>query len=104
MAVLADPTRHQVFEGVIAAPRPVSALAQDLPVSRSAVSQHLKVLSDAGLVQAHRQGRQNIYRVCPEKLAEMRAYFDDLWQRALVSFAAEAEAEYERSQKVAVKT
>lgn len=96
---LADPTRRQVFEGLIAAPLPVGKLAAGLPVSRSAVSQHLKVLSDAGMVSAQRQGRQNIYQVEPARLAELRSYFDALWGRALNGFAAHAEKRYREEAK-----
>lgn len=96
---LADPTRRQVFEGLIAAPLPVGKLAEGLPVSRSAVSQHLKVLSDAGLVSAQKQGRQNIYQVEPARLAALRGYFDALWGRALDGFAAHAEQRYREEVK-----
>ena len=93
-AALADPTRRQVLEGLLAGPRPVMDLAKDLPVSRSAVSQHLRVLSDVGLVRSERQGRHNFYQVEPAQLAALRSYFDDMWTRALAAYAQAAEAQY----------
>ncbi|WP_371168351.1 ArsR/SmtB family transcription factor [Aliiroseovarius sp. 2305UL8-7] len=89
LIALADPTRRQVFEAVAKAPRPVGALAKGLPVSRPAVSQHLKVLSDAGLVVCHEQGTRRIYAVRPEGLAELRQWLDQYWGDVLESFAQE---------------
>ena len=91
LAVLADPTRRKVFERLRAGPRPVNVLAAGLPVSRPAVSQHLKVLKDAGLVVVRAEGTRNIYQVDPRGVAAMRDYLDRFWQRALASFKDEVE-------------
>lgn len=89
LSALADPTRRQVFEAVAHAPRPVGALAKDLPVSRPAVSQHLKVLSDAGLVVCRVEGTRRIYAVRPEGLADLRNWLDQYWDVVLGNFATE---------------
>ena len=89
LAALADSTRRQVFELLSQQPRPVGALAERLPVSRPAVSQHLKVLTDAGLVQCHVDGTRRIYAVRVEGLAELRAYLDRHWTAVMDSFAEE---------------
>ncbi len=89
LAALADPTRRSVFEAVARKPSAVGALADQLPVSRPAVSQHLKVLTDAGLVQVRVAGTRRIYAVRPEGLAELRAYLDQFWGDAMDSFANE---------------
>ncbi len=91
LAALGDPTRRQIFEALIAKPQSVGALASVLPVSRPAVSQHLKVLAASGLVCAQARGTRRIYRPEPQGLAELRAYLDDLWGDVLVAFAAEVE-------------
>ncbi|HCQ66392.1 MAG TPA: transcriptional regulator [Rhodobacteraceae bacterium] len=85
-AALADPTRRQVFEMLAAKPMPVGALAECLPVSRPAVSQHLKVLTDAGLVAAQPEGARRIYSVRREGLAELRAWIDRYWDDVLAGF------------------
>ena len=89
LSALADPTRRSVFEAIAAQPRSVGALADALPVSRPAVSQHLKVLSDAGLVQAEPQGTRRVYSVRMEGLADLRAYLDQFWDDVLGRFAHE---------------
>ncbi|MEZ5751363.1 MAG: metalloregulator ArsR/SmtB family transcription factor [Paracoccaceae bacterium] len=89
LAALADPTRRQVLEALREGPRSVGVLAERLPVSRPAVSQHLKVLTDAGLVTVHAQGTRRIYAVRPEGLAELRAWLDGFWTDVLAAFAAE---------------
>lgn len=86
-AALADPTRRAVFERLSSGPRPVVEVARGLPVSRPAVSQHLKVLHDAGLVDVERRGRQHYYGVRPEGLAELRQWLDGFWDTALQSYA-----------------
>ena len=86
--VLADPTRRTVFERVAARPGSVGELAAGLPVSRPAVSQHLKVLKEAGLVCDEPVGARRVYRVNPEGLAGLRAWFDQVWDVALSAFAA----------------
>lgn len=91
IVALADGTRRAVFEHVARAPSSVGDIAAQLPVSRPAVSQHLKVLSDAGLVACRPAGTKRIYAVRPEGLAALRAYLDTVWDRALTQFAAEIE-------------
>ncbi len=88
-AALADPTRRAVFETLVHRPSAVGVLAEAMPVSRPAVSQHLKVLTDAGLVTMRRQGRSNVYAVRREGLAEVRAYLDRLWGDVLSDFSNE---------------
>ena len=92
-AALADPTRRAVFERLREGPRPVGEIARDLPVSRPAVSQHLRVLKDAGLVTERREGTRRLYRIDPDGLAALRDYFDDFWNEALAAFKAAAESE-----------
>jgi DNA-binding transcriptional ArsR family regulator len=91
LAVLADPTRRTVFERLRGGPRPVNALAAGLPVSRPAVSQHLKALKDAGLVEERSEGVRRIYSVRREGLIELRDWLDSFWDDALEAFKQEAE-------------
>lgn len=91
-AALADPTRRQIFERLARRPHPVGELAADLPVSRPAVSQHLKVLREAGLVTQHAQGTRRVYRVDPDGVAGLRAYLDGFWDRSLAALKRAAEA------------
>jgi DNA-binding transcriptional ArsR family regulator len=91
MEALGDPTRRRVFEQLRAGPRPVGEIARGLPVSRPAVSQHLRVLKEAGLVTDRQNGTRRLYRVDPQGLAELRAYLDTFWDEALASFKAEVE-------------
>jgi DNA-binding transcriptional ArsR family regulator len=91
LEALADPTRREVFERLRAGPSPVGALAAGMPVSRPAVSQHLKVLKEAGLVCEEQQGTRRIYRIDPGGLARLRAWLDRFWDTALDAFKAEAE-------------
>jgi DNA-binding transcriptional ArsR family regulator len=91
LAILADPTRRQVFERLRAGPRPVNALATGLPVSRPAVSQHLKALKDAGLVEERSEGARRIYSLRREGLMELREWLDSFWGDALEAFKKEAE-------------
>jgi DNA-binding transcriptional ArsR family regulator len=86
MDALGDPTRRRIFELLQGGPRAVGELAGELPVSRPAVSQHLRVLKDAGLVTERRDGTRRIYRVDPNGLGEVRDYFDRFWEIALASF------------------
>lgn len=90
-AALADPTRRRVLERLAAGPRAVGEIAQGLPVSRPAVSQHLKVLKEAGLVSDHPAGARRIYAIDPKGLGALRAWLDQFWDGALASFAAEVE-------------
>ena len=92
IGALGDPTRRTIFERLAERPRSVGDLARDLPVSRPAVSQHLKVLKDAGLVVDQPVGNRRIYQIDPNGVAELRAYFDRFWNRALASFKAAAES------------
>src|SRR6516165_5877530 len=91
LAALADPTRRQIFERLRAGPRAVGEIAQGLPVSRPAVSQHLAVLKSAGLVKDQAQGTRRIYEIDPKGLGIVRAWLDQFWDTALVSFKKEAE-------------
>ena len=83
---LGDPTRRAIFEQLRSGPRSVGELASSLPVSRPAVSQHLRVLSDAGLVAAERDGTRRLYRVAPQGVAELRDYVNAFWDEALAEF------------------
>jgi DNA-binding transcriptional ArsR family regulator len=89
VAALADPTRLAVFELVAARPRSVADITRSLPVSQSAVSQHLKVLKGAKLVRAEARGTRNIYRVDLTGVTRMRKWLDDMWGSALAAFAEE---------------
>jgi DNA-binding transcriptional ArsR family regulator len=94
-SALADPTRREIFELLARRPRPVGELAEALPVSRPAVSQHLKVLREAGLVIDTRDGSRRRYRVNPDGVAGMRSYLDRFWSEGLSAFR-EAAAREER--------
>jgi DNA-binding transcriptional ArsR family regulator len=91
---LADPTRRGIFELLIRSPRSVVEVAAELPISRPAVSQHLKVLQSAGLVHFERSGTRNIYQVNPDGLLALRSYIDGLWTRALGDLKSLAESTY----------
>lgn len=88
LQALGDPTRRAIFERLVAQPQSVRELADALPVSRPAVSQHLKVLKQSGLVTDRAEGTRRIYRVDPAGIVAMRAYLDQMWDAALVAFAA----------------
>ena len=94
---LADPTRRTIFELVAARPRAVGELAEQLPVTRPAVSQHLKLLKAAGLVRDHAEGTRRIYRVEPAGLAELRAQLDRFWNQTLANFKEVVERAQEDS-------
>jgi DNA-binding transcriptional ArsR family regulator len=96
LTALADPTRLAVFELLAEGPTAVGDLARRLPVSRPAVSQHLKVLKDAGLVTDRSAGTRRLYQLDPEGIAEVRAYFDRFWNMALGSFKAAVESQTRR--------
>ena len=83
---LGDPTRRSIFERLRDGAQSVTELADDLPVSRPAVSQHLRVLKDAGLVRERRDGTRRLYRIDPDGLGEIRDYFDDFWSHVLAAF------------------
>ena len=95
---LGDWTRRQIFEALKQGPRSVGELAAGLPVSRPAVSQHLRVLKDAGLVSDRKDGTRRVYRVEPAGLARIREYFDSFWGEALERFAAAADIEAGRKE------
>jgi DNA-binding transcriptional ArsR family regulator len=86
MAALGDPTRRTIFELLADGPRAVGDIARHLPVTRPAVSQHLKVLKDAGLVTDRAMGTRRLYQINPETVAALRAYFDQFWARSLTAF------------------
>ena len=98
-AALADPTRRAIFERLIKKPLAVGAVAEAFPISRPAVSQHLRVLKEARLVMHERSGTQNIYRVNPEGIAALRKYLDAMWARALPDFKLAAELSYRQGKK-----
>jgi DNA-binding transcriptional ArsR family regulator len=93
MDALGDRTRRSIFEQLRKGPRAVGEIADELPVSRPAVSQHLRVLKEAGLVTERRNGTRRIYRVDPDGVGMLRAYFDEFWNEALTAFAEAAEQE-----------
>jgi DNA-binding transcriptional ArsR family regulator len=97
-AALADPTRRRVLERLAGGPRPVGEIARGLPVSRPAVSQHLKVLKEAGLVSDHPDGARRIYAIDPQGLGAMRAWLDQFWDVALASLKAEIERDNEEDE------
>jgi DNA-binding transcriptional ArsR family regulator len=91
MTALGDPTRQAILERLAGGPLAVGELAAELPVTRPAVSQHLKVLKDAGLVLDRKVGTRRLYQVDPQALADLRAYFDAFWDQALAAFRTAAE-------------
>ena len=90
---LGDPTRREVFERLRLGPLSVGEIARDMPVSRPAVSQHLAVLKEAGLVADRPDGTRRVYHIDPQGLGVLRAWLDQFWDRALAAFKAEAEKE-----------
>jgi DNA-binding transcriptional ArsR family regulator len=88
---LGDPTRRAIFERLADRPLPVGELARDMPVSRPAVSQHLKVLKGASLVVDRAVGSRRIYQLDPDGLDALRAYLDQFWNRSLTAFKAAVE-------------
>jgi len=91
MNALGDATRRAIFERLAEGPRPVGELAKDLPVSRPAVSQHLKVLKEAGLVTDRQVGNRRLYQLDPKGIGALRAYLDQFWNQALAAFKDAAE-------------
>ena len=91
MAALGDPTRRAIFERLADRPLAVVEIARDLPVSRPAVSQHLKVLKDAGLVIDRAAGTRRIYQLDPDGVGALRAYLDQFWNRSLMAFKTAVE-------------
>ena len=88
---LGDATRMAIFQKLAAGPTAVNELARTLPVSRPAVSQHLRVLKDAGLVTDSKSGTRRLYQLDPEGVARLRAHFDQMWTKALSAFQAATE-------------
>jgi DNA-binding transcriptional ArsR family regulator len=86
LGLLGDPTRRAIFELLARRPSTVGELAQQLPITRSAVSQHLRVLKDGGLVVSQAQGTRRIYRLNPDGVTALRAYLDRVWAEALTAF------------------
>jgi DNA-binding transcriptional ArsR family regulator len=99
LAALSDPTRRTVFEQLRTGPRSVTELAARMPVSRPAVSQHLKVLKQAGLVMDNAEGTRRVYRIDPHGLGPLRQWIDAFWTDALAAFAKQADAEFDRKQE-----
>jgi DNA-binding transcriptional ArsR family regulator len=93
LEALGDPTRRAIFERLVGSPLSVRELADVLPISRPAVSQHLKVLKQSGLVVDRAAGTRRIYRVDPAGVAAMREYLDQMWDAALAAFARTVEAQ-----------
>ncbi len=93
ISALADPTRRAIVDRLRGGALPVGALADGLPVSRPAVSQHLKVLADAGLLTATPIGNRRLYAISPDAIAALRTYLDGLWDDALAAYAAAAHLE-----------
>jgi DNA-binding transcriptional ArsR family regulator len=96
LGALGDPTRRAIFELLADGPLPVGELARRLPVSRPAVSQHLAVLKEAGLVTDRQDGTRRLYQLDPDGVGALRAYFDRFWDRSLAAFKAAAEKKGEQ--------
>jgi DNA-binding transcriptional ArsR family regulator len=94
---LGDPTRRAIFERLADRPRAVGELASELPVSRPAVSQHLKVLKDARLVTDQRAGTRRIYQVDPDGVRALRGYLDHFWDQALAAYKTAVERQMKES-------
>jgi DNA-binding transcriptional ArsR family regulator len=92
LGLLGDPTRRAIFELLAQRPSTVGELAQQLPITRSAVSQHLRVLKDGGLVVSRAEGTRRIYRLNPDGVTALRAYLDRVWAEALTAFGKAAQA------------
>jgi DNA-binding transcriptional ArsR family regulator len=90
LSVLGDPTRQRLLDRMRSGPKSVGELADELPITRPAVSQHLKVLREAGLVEEHREGTRHYFSLNPRGFAELRRYIDNMWSDALTAFANHA--------------
>ncbi len=99
LGLLGDPTRRAIFELLARHPSSVAELARQLPVSRPAVSQHLRVLKDGGLVVSRPEGTRRVYRLDPHGVSALRAYLDRIWSEALGAFKEAAEAAIEVEQE-----
>jgi DNA-binding transcriptional ArsR family regulator len=91
LTALSDPTRRAVFERVLEAPQSVGEIAKSMPISRPAVSQHLRVLKEAGLVADRAEGTRRVYAIDPQGLGALRKWLDQFWDAALQAFAEEVE-------------
>jgi DNA-binding transcriptional ArsR family regulator len=98
LAALGDPTRRRIFELIADRPRSVAEITRQVPVSQSAVSQHLKVLRESRLVLSEPKGASNVYRIDPAGLAQMRAWLDRFWMKTLVAYKVAAEKRPEELQ------
>jgi DNA-binding transcriptional ArsR family regulator len=92
LGLLGDPTRRAIFELLARRPSSVGELAAQLPITRPAVSQHLRVLKDGGLVVSHAEGTRRVYRLDPEGVTALRAYLNRIWEESLAAFQKAAEA------------
>jgi DNA-binding transcriptional ArsR family regulator len=100
LSALADPTRRCVFERLREGPLPVGAIARGMPVSRPAVSQHLKALKEAGLVADRPEGTRRVYYIDPQGLGALRKWLDQFWDEALAAFQTEAERTNDQKDEV----
>ncbi|MDF2117674.1 metalloregulator ArsR/SmtB family transcription factor [Roseiarcaceae bacterium H3SJ34-1] len=97
LAALGDPTRRLIFEMIAERPRSVAEITRQVPVSQSAVSQHLKVLRDSRLVRAEPKGASNVYHIDPHGLGQMRAWLDQFWSKTLTAYKQAVEQPKEPS-------
>ena len=98
LQALAEPSRRAILERLVDHPAAVTDLARDLPITRSAVSQHLQVLKNAQLVTDRAVGTRRIYAVDPDALAILNSYFESFWTRSLAAFREAAEASHDRQE------
>lgn len=96
LAAMADPTRRHILEALRTQPKTVGELAKDQPVSRPAVSQHLKVLASAGLVGVEPQGNRRLYRIKRDGLDDLRKYLDNYWSDVLSAYATEVARRFKK--------
>ncbi|PRY79004.1 helix-turn-helix protein [Yoonia maritima] len=99
ITALADPTRRAIIDRLRSGPLPVGAIAYGMDISRPAVSQHLRVLSDAGLLTVTPSGNRRLYAIAPDGIDELRRYLDNLWGDALAAFARAAHDQAKRPKK-----
>ena len=99
LAALADPTRRRVFEQLRSGPKSVSRIARAMPVSRPAVSQHLRVLKEAGLVHEAPEGARRVYSLDPAGLGPLRRWLDQFWDEALEAFRSEIDRQQTRQRR-----
>lgn len=101
LSVIGDPTRLAILQALASHPLPVNELAREFPMSRPAISQHLRVLNDAGLVTAQKRGAQRVYAVNTQGLAALKAHFDQFWDAVLVDLkrVAESDPPYPRKER-----